>query len=222
MDVWEQAQAKMRGQDVPVPAYALVGLLLRVRAGILAAPGEVQSRARAVRSTRDRWVTTAYQHGYEVREQISGAPAAAAQAAQGGWAQARALPQQVRSALTGRVIDLRDDVAEHYDELAGSGERAVAEWHAQRILDERAERLARSVTPSAARATVSARDAVRRAAASPSGQRAAAAGRRARVSARRAVDEYLAAVDDAAVPVQTPAGQGGQSAADRSASRPGR
>jgi hypothetical protein len=220
VDAWEHAQQRVRAQDVPVPAYALVGLLLRVRTGILAAPGEVQSRTRAIRATRDRWVTTAYQHGFEVREQISGAPAAAGRAAQEAWAQARALPLQARSALAGRVVDLRDGVAEHYGGLAGSGERAVAEWQAQRILDERAERLTRSVTPSAARATVSARDALRRASASPTGQRAAAASRRARVSARRAVDEYLAAIDDGAVTGQPPAAPSGQRPADRSASRP--
>ena len=189
---------RLQEQDVPAAVYALIGAGLRIRGGIAGVPGQAQDRARAARSTKDRWVTTAYQRAYEAREQVTGAPAAAGRAAKARWEQAREVPSRVRAVLSERVIDLRDDAAEHYEDLAGSGERAVAQWHAQRVLDERAERFTRSVTPTAAKATVSARDAVRRAAASPTGQKAATAGRRARASAKRAMDDYVAAVDDAA------------------------
>jgi hypothetical protein len=205
MDLPERLQQRLQEQDVPAAVYALIGAGLRIRAGIAAVPGQAQDRARAARSTKDRWVTTAYQRAHEAREQVAGTPAAAGHAAKAQWLRASGTPGQVRAALSERVIDLRDDAAEHYEDLAGSGERAVAQWHAQRVLDERAERLTRSVTPTAAKATVSARDAVRRAAASPTGQKAAAAGRRARASAKRAMDEYAAAVDDAAAAAE-PAG----------------
>ena len=198
MDLPERLQQRLQEQEVPAAVYALIGAGLRISAGIAAVPGHAQDRARAARSTKDRWVTTAYQRAHEAREQVAGAPAAAGQAATARLEQARGVPAQVRAVLSERVIDLRDEAAEQYEDLAGSGERAVAQWHAQRVLDERAERLTRSVTPAAAKATVSARDAVRRAAASPTGQKATAARRRARASAKRAMDEYVAAVDDAA------------------------
>jgi hypothetical protein len=208
MDLPEQLQQRVQEQDIPGPVYAVIGAALRLRSGLAAVPEQAQAQARVARSTKDRWVTTAYQRAHEAREQVAGAPAFVAEAAKARWSQVRDVPGHAGAALSERVIDLRDDAAEHYDDLAGSGERAVAEWHAQRVLDERAERMARSVTPAAAKATVSARDAVRRAAASPTGQKAAAAGRRARQSAKRAVDEYVAAVDDAAMAAQPVSGDG--------------
>lgn len=198
MDLPESVQQRLQDRDVPGPFYAAVGAGLRIRARVVAVPGHAHRRLESARSTKDRLVTTAYQRGFELREQITGAPAAAAGAAREGWSQAVEVPGRLRGALSERVIDLRDDATEHYEDLAGSGERAVAQWHAQRLMDERAERLTRSVTPKAAKATVSARDAVRKAAASPTAQKAAAAGRRARASAKRAMDEYVIAPEEAA------------------------
>lgn len=110
------------------------------------------------------------------------------------------------TALPGEVRRLPDHVRSNYASLAQEGERAVAHWHAERLLNERADRITRAMTPKAARATVSARDAARRAADSPTGQRLGDAGRRARRSAGQAWRDYLATVEE------TGAGQWGDAA----------
>ena len=93
--------------------------------------------------------------------------------------------------------EIRSQLAVRYGALSQEGQRAVATWHAERLLNDRADRITRAVTPGAARATVSARDAARRAAGSPTGQRIGEAGRRARRGASQAWRDYLAAVDEA-------------------------
>ena len=193
-----RVQERLSADDVPASAYAVIGASLRLRQHAAAVPGEVQARLQAARSTRDRLVTTACQVGHETRDRVAGLPDDAADHARSGWTRLFAVPGALRGSVSERVIDLREAVESEYAMLASSGERAVAEWHAQRVLDERADRLRRTVTPTAARAGVSARDAARKAAASPTSQRLGAAGRRARQSTKRAFEEYIAALDDAA------------------------
>lgn len=198
MKLPERVQERLSADDVPASVYAVIGASLRLRQHAAAVPGELQVRLQAARSTRDRLVTTAYQVGHETRDRVAGLPGEVADHARSRWTQLLAVPGALRGTVSERVIDLRDAAEGEYATLASSGERAVAEWHAQRVLDERADRLRRTVTPTAARAGVSARDAARKAAASPTSQRIGAAGRRARQSAKQAIDEYIAAVDDAA------------------------
>ncbi len=180
---------RVREEDVPRPAYALFGASLLARDRLQAAPRRIRASIAAGRSTRDRITTTAYQHAFEARDSAAALPGRVRRR----WAKVRGLPADVGD----RVIDLRDGASQRYEILADSGERAVTRWQAERILNERADRLARSVTPKAARATVSTRDAARRAAASPQAARARQAGRRAKQSAKTAWDEYIAAVDEA-------------------------
>lgn len=66
-------------------------------------------------------------------------------------------------------------IREQYEDLAIRGERELAQWQAQRVINARVQRY----TPAAARATVSARGAARRAAANPSVVDLRAASRRA-------------------------------------------
>lgn len=91
--------------------------------------------------------------------------------------------------------EARCAVADQYAQWARSGERALAQWHAERVLNARADRVSRSVTPAAARAAVSARDGARRVRGSKSRKRLVAA-RRAAAEAWRG---YLAAADDSEV-----------------------
>lgn len=198
MKLPERLQQRLSADDVPASVYAVIGASLRLRQQVADVPGGVQARLQAARSTRDRLVTTAMQVGHEARERAAGLPGEVADEARSRWAHLLGVPKSVRESVSDRVIDLREAAAGEYTALAGSGERAVAQWHAQRVLDERADRLVRTVTPAAARAGVSARDAARKAAASPTGQRIGAAGRRARTSAQQALADYTAALDDAA------------------------
>ena len=198
MQLPERIQQRLSADDVPAPVYAVIGASLRLRQQVADVPDGVQARLRAARSTRDRLVTTALQVGHETRDRVAGLPAEVADRARSRWSDLLGIPAAVRGSVSDRVIDLREAASGEYAALASSGERAVAQWHAQRVLDQRADRLVRTVTPTAARAGVSARDAARKAAASPTGQRIGAAGRRARTSAQQALADYTAALDEAA------------------------
>lgn len=72
---------------------------------------------------------------------------------------ARQAPQRARELPAATWSSVR----RQYAALALRGERELAEWQAQRILNERVQRY----TPAAARVTVSARQAARRAATNP-------------------------------------------------------
>ena len=212
MELPQQIRDRLNSNDVPDQVYALVGASLVVRNHLTAAPDQARSKIHAARATKDRWVTTAYQAGYETRDRVGAVPHELKSGLRVRWTQFRGLPVELREEAAERVIDLRDGTVGQYSALAASGERALTQWHAERLLNERADRVARAVTPGAARASVSAREAARKAAASPTGQRAGEAGRRARQSAKKAWVEYLAAADEAgaarlaAAGVQDPAG----------------
>ncbi len=197
MQLPQQVRDRFTSDSIPHQAYAVVGASLLVRDRIAAVPQEAEAQLRSARSTKDRWVTTAYQKADEARDRAHAVPSQCSSAAHQAWGRAAALPQRVLTDVTHRVAQLRDEASQRYTSLAGSGERAVAEYHAQRVLDERAKRFTESVTPAAARASVSARDAARRAAASPAAQRAGEVGRQARASAQKAWAEYVAAADEA-------------------------
>ena len=204
MDVRQNVRDRLKNDDVPQQVYALVGASLLVRDRLTEVPGAARSRVGALLAARDRWVTTAYQRGFEARERVEALPSDLSQAARSRFSQALAVPALLRRDVAERVIDLRGEVADQYVEFSASGQRALTHWHTERVLNERAASAARSVTPGLARATVATRDAAARAAASPTARRAGEAGRRAGQSAKRAFEQYLAAIDEAAA---TPVGE---------------
>lgn len=188
MQVAQQVRERFTAAAIPPQAYALVGASLRAGRQAEVLGGRASAAAQAATSAVNTWVTTALQAGTVARERAESLPGGTLAAAR----RAPAAPAEARAALA-RVRGL---LADHYGSLADEGERAVARWHAERVLNDRADRMTRSFTPAAARATVSARDAARRAAASPTGQRLGETGRRVRAGAGRAWQDYLTAVDE--------------------------
>lgn len=194
MKLPQQLRDRVGADDIPQQCYALVGAGLQVRGHARAAASRLQGQAQAAVRARDRLVTTGLQVGQETGQRIMAMPGDAANAVEAAWQRLRPAPRTVPSAVAEQVVDLRDGAVQQYRQWSLDGERAVAQWHAQRLLNERADRMTRSVTPFAARATVSARDAARTAAASPTAARLTEAGRRARLSARKAWLDYQATV----------------------------
>ena len=200
----DRVRDHVRREGLPRQVYAAVGATMLLREQAAALPDRVTAAGRGLRRQVDEWTTTGYQMGFEARERVAAAPDRAATAARQAAERTAEIPGEARDQAKDQVIDLRDTATSAYHALAASGERALTEWQAERALNRRAERMTRSVTPTAAKATVSARDAARRAAESPTGAKVREAGVRARVSAKKAWDGYLAAVDEAeSVPVAT-------------------
>lgn len=199
MDLTQPLRGRLTDGDVPPQIFALVGATVLVKDRILEIPERAGAASRSVRSTKDQAVTTALQVAHEARDRAVALPRELAAGAQRGLDQALLTPHGLRGEIGERVIDLREGAAHQYSSLAASGERAVSEWNAERRLNQRAERVTRSVTPAAAKAAVSARDGARRAAESPTAQRLGRAGRRVRASAKQAWTEYLGALDEAGV-----------------------
>jgi len=193
----DQLRDHIRREGLPRQLYAAVGATLLLRDRAAALPGRVTAAAQDLRRTVDEWTTTGYQIGYEARERVAAAPDRASAAVRQAAHRSSEVPGEARDQAKEQVIDLRDTATSAYHALAAGGERALTEWQAERAMNRRAERVTRSVTPKAAKATVSARDAARRAAESPTGAKVRGAGVRARQSAKKAWDGYVAALDEA-------------------------
>jgi hypothetical protein len=160
--------------EVPGPVFAVVGAGLQARHGLDLAAAELRDRWVRAAAAKDRLVTTALQQQAEAAAALQALPAALR-------GRAATAPEQARQ----EVVDLRDGVTAHYDDLVLVGERALSQWRAEQLMNERIDAV-KGLTPAAARAAVSARDAARRAAASPTGQAVAQAGRRTAAATRSA------------------------------------
>ena len=182
-------QSDPRKPSAPSGVYTVIGLSLAVREEVSTVPGRLRAAADEAGRTRDHWVTTALQAGHQARERAFRLPADVVSVVSAGQS---SFTQRVRR----DVVDLREDISRSYEDLTHRGQRAHDQWHAERLLNERADRLTRSVTPGLARAGVSVRDSGRAAAGSVPAQRAKEFGAKVRTNVSKTWAEYLEAVDE--------------------------
>lgn len=154
-EIRSRVAERIEGTQVPAAAFALVGASRQARQLVGSAADDLRTRWTRSQASKDRLVTTAMQLQAEAEETVQALPGVIR-------ARAAAAPGQARD----QIIDLRDAVVRTYDGLVLEGERVVTVWRAEQLMNDRVDAV-KGLTPGAARAAVAARDAARRAAASP-------------------------------------------------------